>query len=157
MATTVNKNNVVTRAEKTAPLTYNEMDNNFLELKNAIDDIGTNDTAISGIIQTLTATGGIDDRIGAVETSLSGFMSKNQNLNDLTNKTLARTNLSVYSKTEGDARYLNEAANLSDIDNVTNARSNLGLGDIAVRDLFISTAEPNAANGDNGDIWLTYE
>lgn len=154
--TTANKNNVITRAEKTSPLTYNEMDNNFLELKNAIDDIGNNESAITAITTALSGTGGIDDRLTSVENSLSSFMVKSQNLNDLTDKTLARTNLAVYSKTESDARYLNEAANLSDIDNAANARTNLGIGDIATRDLFVSTSEPNNSNGSDGDIWLTY-
>lgn len=157
MTTTANKNNVLTRAAKTGPLTYNEMDNNFLELKAVIDDTEANDSAIIGLSDSLSQPGGIDSRLTTVEDSLSGYMVKSQNLNDLTNKGLARTNLSVYSKVETDAIYLNEAANLSDIDNAPNARGNLGIGDIATRDLFLSTSDPNASNGANGDIWLTYE
>lgn len=154
---TSDKNNVTTRAEKTEPLTYNEVDNNFLELKNAIDDIAANESAINGLSTTINGTGGIDDRLTTVENNQSTYMVKSQNLNDLTDKSLARTNLSVYSKTEMDARYLNESANLSDIDNAANARSNLGIGDIATRNIFLSTSDPNNTNGADGDIWITYE
>lgn len=35
------------------------------------------------------------------------YLRKDQNLNDVGNKTAARTNLDVYSKTEGDNRYVN--------------------------------------------------
>lgn len=47
-----------------------------------------------------------------------------------------RTRLSVYSKSEGDSRYLGEADNLSDLDNVITARTNLGV---------YSKAEANSA------------
>ena len=42
-------------------------------------------------------------------------------------KALMRTDLDVYSKSEGDATYLNESANLSDIPNPDAARANLNV------------------------------
>lgn len=50
---------------------------------------------------------------------------RENNLNDVLDKAIARNNLSVYSKTESDGRYLDEAANLSDLPSTTTARSNL--------------------------------
>jgi len=41
----------------------------------------------------------------------------------------ARTNLAVYSKTEGDARYALESNNLSDLTNAVTARNNLGMSE----------------------------
>lgn len=61
-------------------------------------------------------------------------LSKFENLNDLNNKVTARTNLDVYSKGEGDARYLLsgdssafllKASNLADVPDKTAARDNL--------------------------------
>lgn len=53
------------------------------------------------------------------------FLKKTSNLSDLTDPAIARTNLSVYSKTESDGRYLDESNNLSDLGNITTARTNL--------------------------------
>ncbi|MDX1532732.1 MAG: hypothetical protein R3230_00840 [Nitrosopumilaceae archaeon] len=149
-----NKANVITRADKTEPLTYNEMNNNLEELKNVIDDAGANETAIAGINSTLTT---VQNDIDAIEAAQPNYMEKTANLSDLDNLSLARSNLGVYSTTESDNRYLNEASNLSDLDDAPTSRTNLGLGDIVTRDLFISTSDPNNSNGSDGDIWLTYE
>ncbi len=63
-------------------------------------------------------------------------LSKFENLNDLNNKATARANLDVYSKGEGDARYLLsgdssafllKASNLADVPDKTAARSNLDI------------------------------
>lgn len=50
---------------------------------------------------------------------------RENNLNDVLDKAIARNNLSVYSKTESDGRYLDEASNLSDLPSITTARNNL--------------------------------
>lgn len=52
---------------------------------------------------------------------------RENNLNDVLDKAIARNNLSVYSKTESDGRYLDEAANLSDLPSTTTARANLSV------------------------------
>lgn len=54
-------------------------------------------------------------------------LDRDNNLSELTNKATARTNLSVYSKSESDGRYLNEDSNLSDLPDVNAARTNLEL------------------------------
>jgi hypothetical protein len=154
MAITADKANVTTRAEKLAPLTYNEMDANFQEMKNVIDDAEANDSAIIAINSALST---LDGQVTTLENQQSDYLQKTSNLSDLSNLSLARSNLQVLSETESDNRYLQESANLSDIDNPSAGRTNLGIGDIATRDIFISTADPNNSNGDDGDIWLTYE
>ena len=58
----------------------------------------------------------------------------------------ARTNLAVYSKTEGDARYLLEANNLSDLDSAATSRTNLSVYsksevDSIVTPLYLLTTE----------------
>src|SRR5690554_4131025 len=57
----------------------------------------------------------------------SRFLSKTDNLSDLSDLNAARSNLSVYSKSESDSRFLNETDNLSDLTNVAQARSNLSV------------------------------
>src|SRR5690554_4414518 len=57
----------------------------------------------------------------------SRFLSKTDNLSDLTNVVQARSNLSVYSKSESDSRFLSKTDNLSDLTNVAQARSNLSV------------------------------
>jgi len=63
----------------------------------------------------------------------------------------ARTNLGIYSTTETDARYLNEASNLSDLDSASTARTNLGLigavTTIDTEDLTASKALISTAGG----------
>lgn len=60
-----------------------------------------------------------------IEEKINEFLKKSENLNDLANKSTARTNLSVYSKAESDANFLDAASNLSDLNNTTTARTNL--------------------------------
>ena len=52
---------------------------------------------------------------------------RENNLNDVLDKAIARNNISVYSKTESDGRYLDEASNLSDLPSITTARNNLDI------------------------------
>ena len=52
---------------------------------------------------------------------------KTNNLSDLSNVATARTNLSVYSKAETDAKYPTKANNLSDLASATTARTNLSV------------------------------
>lgn len=78
-------------------------------------DVGTNDTKI------LTP-----------KKATVTFAKRSNNLSDLSNVVSARSNLSVYSKSESDAAYLGKSNNLSDLTNPTTARNNLGLGTMAV-------------------------
>ena len=55
------------------------------------------------------------------------LMDKTNNLSDLSDIPTSRTNLDVYSKTEGDNRYTQQSNNLSDVDDVATARTNLGV------------------------------
>lgn len=50
-----------------------------------------------------------------VATALKMKLSANQNLLDVMDKAAARTNLAIYSKTEGDARYLRISENLEEL------------------------------------------
>lgn len=68
---------------------------------------------------------------------------RENNLNDVLDKAIARNNLSVYSKTESDGRYLDEAANLSDLNSVTNARTNLSVYSKAEVDSRLSNIPPS--------------
>src|SRR5690554_5107953 len=57
----------------------------------------------------------------------SRFLSKTDNLSDLSDLNAARSNLSVYSKSESDSRFLSKTDNLSDLTNLNEARSNLSV------------------------------
>lgn len=48
-----------------------------------------------------------------IEEKINEFLKKSENLNDLANKATARTNLSVYSKAESDANFLDNVAVLT--------------------------------------------
>lgn len=50
---------------------------------------------------------------------------RENNLNDVLDKAIARNNLSVYSKADCDGKYLDKTANFSDLTNLTTARNNL--------------------------------
>src|SRR5690554_603300 len=57
----------------------------------------------------------------------SRFLSKTDNLSDLSDLNAARSNLSVYSKSESDSRFLSKTDNLSDLSDLNAARSNLSV------------------------------
>ena len=138
---TSDKTNVITRAEKTSPLTYNEMDNSFLELKAVIDDATSNENAIMAIDNAISGSGGVDERLSGVENSLSNYLTKSQNLNDLPNKPLARLNLNVYSQDESNSRFL-QTGDLTDID----ARVNTNADDIQTNLGFINGNSASISN-----------
>lgn len=85
---------------------------------------------------------------GAIWTSLSGSagvptdgaLAAIHNLSDVPDKAIARSNLSVYSKTEGDTRYLNAADNLSDVASSSVVRTNLDVYSKAETAVQISNA-----------------
>ena len=53
------------------------------------------------------------------------YLNESSNLSDLPNKATARTNLDVYSRSEGNGRYLDESSNLSDLPDKASGRNNL--------------------------------
>ncbi|OPJ96347.1 phage tail protein [Serratia marcescens] len=56
-----------------------------------------------------------------------GFLKKANNLSDVKSKSEARSNIDVYSKSEGDERYLKQDDNLNDLSNKSQARNNLDI------------------------------
>lgn len=73
-----------------------------------------------------------------------------QNLADIPNKALARTNLGIATTTDYDLRYLLKSQNLADVPNKASARSNLGLGNSAL--LNVGTAASTVAAGNDPRI-----
>ncbi len=56
-----------------------------------------------------------------------GALEKSKNLSDVPDKATARKNIEVYSKTEGDGRYLRKEQNLKDVGDAATARTNLSV------------------------------
>ncbi|EKH42608.1 hypothetical protein GHS85_RS14300 [Escherichia coli] len=82
-------------------------------------------------------------------------LAKDQNLADLENAGTARNNLDVYSKSEGDNRYLRREQNGADIPDKGAFIDNVGLGEAAKRD--VGTGEnqiPDMASFASGDGWM---
>lgn len=83
--------------------------------------------------------GDLDSLLNAVRQELDAVvdsaLAKANNLSDLTDVDIARTNLGLNSAaTHPDSRYMHRASNLSDVDSANLARSNLGLGTAATLD-----------------------
>ena len=75
---------------------------------------------------------------------------KSQNLADVPDKALARTNLGIPDTPFYDSRYLVRANNFSDVPNKASARNNLGLGNSST--LNIGTGTGTVAAGDDTRI-----
>lgn len=79
-----------------------------------------------------TETGVIDTKAITPAKAQAVYLKKSQNLNDLPNKSAARTNLGLAdSATLPSTTWIKAANNLSDLTNTTVARNNLGLGTAA--------------------------
>ena len=75
---------------------------------------------------------------------------KSQNLADVPDKTLARTNLGIPDTAFYDGRYLIKSQNFADVPNKATARNNLGLGDSSTRN--VGTIAGTLAAGDDQRI-----
>ena len=129
------------------------------EFRDAIAEVDTNTDALT------VTVAGFQASIDANTTAVALSMTKTNNLSDVTDVALSRTNINVYSKAEAlsvannlsdladdptartnldvysKAEALSVANNLSDIANAPTARNNLGLGDIAVFDTGTTTGK----------------
>lgn len=138
---------VIIRSEKGSALTYSEMDNNFLDLRQVIQDADANGlllTQLQGEVSTLSTT---------VSNLQNDTLQITQNLNDLGNKAQARTNLGVYSKIESDNRYFQISNNLSELQDIQAFLDTIGVGTNAQRDIFVSDQLPDPLQGVEGDLW----
>lgn len=81
-------------------------------------------------------------------TNMNEVLLKANNLSDVPNKAIARSNLGVSaSGHDHDSAYCKKSLNLSDVESAAVARTNLGVADIH----FVSSA-PGVVLGKNGDI-----
>ncbi|EJG7686530.1 phage tail protein [Escherichia coli] len=93
--------------------------NNLKEIQDAGADAQTNARKALGL-------GGLATKDKLSSTDV-GALEKSKNLSDVPDKATARTNIEVYSKTEGDGRYLRKDQNLKDVGNAATARKNLSV------------------------------
>lgn len=141
---------VTIRSEKGSALTYSEMDANFLDLRQVIQD-STDNGLVLATLQNSVSTLSTD-----VTNLQNDSLKISQNLNDLQSKSQARTNLGVYSKIESDNKYFQIANNLSELQDVTAFLNTLGVKSNAKRDIFISDQLPDNNLGVEGDLWYEY-
>lgn len=93
---------------------------------NPISTVGSNDLMYVSVNAT---TDGVIQFVNFAKL----FLQPGNNLSDLTNLTLARTNLGLGSAaTQTSGTFLQTASNLSDLSSVSTARTNLGLGSAAL-------------------------
>ena len=149
-------------------LTDAKLSNDSGQIKETVENLGTEVTDLSNVLSTSYYTSTEADgrylrreqnlsdlnNLVTARTNLSVYsksetdtavglrLLKTSNLSDLNSISTARSNLSVYSKTEADGRYLNEDSNLSDLPSKSTSRSNLGLGTMATRDVVVQTTTP---------------
>ena len=77
-------------------------------------------------------------------------LQKSQNIADVPNKALDRTNLGIPDTPFYDGRYLSKVDNLADVPNKSSARNNLGLGNSATRN--IGTTSGTVMVGDDSRV-----
>jgi len=141
---------ITIRSEKGSALTYSEMDSNFLQLRNVINEANDNGLLISQL-QDLSTT--LSTTINDLQ---NDTLQISQNLNDLESKSQSRINLGVYSKSESDSKYFQISNNLSELQNIDAFLQSIGVKSNAKRDIFISDDMPNPSLGIQGDLWYEY-
>lgn len=141
---------VTIRSEKGSALSYSEMDQNFIELRNVINEANGNTQTVN---QLETDVSNLSTQVSDLQTNT---LKISENLNDLQSTATARTNLNVYSQTESDNRYFQIANNLSELTDIQGFLDTLGVKSNAERDIFISDQLPDSAQGVEGDLWYEY-
>ena len=95
----------------------------------------------AGLLGTFVTDAALADYITTAAAE-SNYLRKDDNLDDVTNPTTARTNLGLgTAAVEADTKYAHRANNLSDLAAVATARTNLGLGAIAVEAVPLAVAK----------------
>lgn len=141
---------VTVRSEKGSALSYSEMDQNFLDLRQVISDADSLSTTVS---QLETDVSNLSTEVSDLQ---NNALRASNNLSDLDSVVTARNTLSVFSKTESDNRYFQIANNLSELTYVQAFLDTLGVKSNAERDIFISDQPPDDAQGVEGDLWYEY-
>lgn len=139
---------IVTKDEKGGALNYQEVDSNFVELRDVI-------TEISNLISdTSTLQNNVDTLTNDITNLDNETLKASNNLSDVNSLSTTRSVLEIYSKLETDNKYFKISNKLSNV-NVIETRSNLGIGTNALRDFYLFTdgSEPTYTDGNNGDLW----
>lgn len=120
----------------TAPanLALQDLANRTLYLKNEIEDLLTEIATLGALIG---------------NTSMNDVLLKANNLADIPNKNIARTNLGAADSSHTHSTYLGKNNNLSDISDAAAGRQNLGVGDF-----LFGSGVPSLALGKNGDLYV---
>lgn len=144
---------ITIRSEKGSFITISEGDENFIELRNVIDNVNILSSTISSLVNEYNNNESIFNTIN------QDYLDYRQNLADVESAEITRENLNVYSnfKTGGmEDTFFNTAYSLTDV-SPPETRDNLGIGTNALRDITfyedVTSETPISTEGVNGDLW----